>query len=369
MLSIIKDEIKAIAGKRSDFEHILNARGSQPADFVRYAEYEMNVDSLRVKRVKRLGIKATAHSGQRKIFNIFDRATKKFHGDVALWLQYAEYARAQKANKKLTRIFTDMLRMHPTRPELWIYAARYSIDVQADFGAARTYMQRGLRFNKTSKAMYLEHAKMEMIYIAKIAARRRILGLDESKRPAQESEHAQEDIGVISLTGGALRDEKLDPLDAGLIDGDQLKRLSASPALAGAIPLAVFDAAMKQFPGDDMLAEQFFNSFANFVLVPSLSGILDHVLNGVPSVDRNSSARMQSCFCRLPLIGIAVDSAEYPAGLRTSLNRIKDASASSSERAVFLQSLKTWLEPLSREEKLSSELHTVVLSTLKRYGM
>lgn len=328
----------------------------------------MNVDSLRVKRVRRLGIKATTYNGQRKIFNIFERATRKFHGDVGLWLQYAEYARAQKANKKLARIFTDMLRMHPTRPELWIYAARYSIDIQADFGAARTYMQRGLRFNKTSKAMYLEYAKMEMIYIAKIAARRRILGLDESKRPVKGYEHVQEDTGIISLTGEALQDEKLDPLDAGLIDDDQLRSLSTTPALAGAIPLAVFDAAMKQFPRDDMLAEQFFTSFANFVLVPSLPTILDHVLNGVPSIDRNISPRMQSCFCRLPLIGIAADSAEYPAGLRTSLKRIKDASAGSSDRAVFLESLRTWLEPLSGEERLPAELQTVVLSTLKRYG-
>jgi len=44
------DEIRAIAKKRSDFEHKINARGSSTTDFARYAEFEINVDALRRKR-------------------------------------------------------------------------------------------------------------------------------------------------------------------------------------------------------------------------------------------------------------------------------------------------------------------------------
>lgn len=367
-LMSIKDEIKAIASKRSDFEHLLNARGSQPADYARYAEYEMNVDSLRRKRVKRLGIKVTAHNGQRRIFHILDRATRKFHGDVGLWLQYADYARAQKSNKKLTRILTDMLRLHPTRPELWIYAARYSIDVQADFSAARTYMQRVLRFNKTSKAIYLEYAKLEMTYIAKISARRQILGLDQSKKQVVQAEQPEEDSGTISLTAGLTEDDdEQDRMDVGAIDGKLLNRLSTTSALAGAIPLAIFDAAMRQFPGDDVLLEQFFNSFAEFVVVASLHAILEHVLKGAPLVVTSTSPYIQSCMCRMPLVGIPIDSPEFPAALRTSLQRIKDASSSLGGRQSELNgSLKTWLEPLSQHEKLAPELQRVITATLRR---
>ena len=59
--SVAQDEIASIARKRSDFEHTLNARGSHPSDYARYVDYEMNLDLLRRKRVKRLGIKTTAH--------------------------------------------------------------------------------------------------------------------------------------------------------------------------------------------------------------------------------------------------------------------------------------------------------------------
>ena len=95
-----REEIGAIASKRSDFEHILNARGSKPADYARYATYEINLDSLRKKRCKRLGIKgAKGYSGQRTVFFILDRGTKKFPGDMGLWMQYIQFCQKEKANR------------------------------------------------------------------------------------------------------------------------------------------------------------------------------------------------------------------------------------------------------------------------------
>lgn len=120
-------EVSSITKKRSDFEHKLNARGSQPSDYARYAEYEMNLESLRKKRVKRLGVKTTNHTGQRRIFFVLDRATRKFRGDIGLWMQYVAYARKQKSNKRVSQILTTVLRLHPTKAELWIYAANYAL--------------------------------------------------------------------------------------------------------------------------------------------------------------------------------------------------------------------------------------------------
>ena len=97
-----RDEITSITKKRSDFEHILNARGSTPADYARYATYEMNLDALRKKRCKRLGVKASAFGGQssqRTVFFVLDRATKKFPGDMGLWMQYINFCKKEKAGK------------------------------------------------------------------------------------------------------------------------------------------------------------------------------------------------------------------------------------------------------------------------------
>jgi hypothetical protein len=39
----------------------------------------------------------SSYSLVRRILHIFDRATKKFKGDVGLWIQYAEIAKKQNA--------------------------------------------------------------------------------------------------------------------------------------------------------------------------------------------------------------------------------------------------------------------------------
>src|SRR5690349_9122700 len=65
LLTILQDEIRTLVKKRSDFEHKVLARGSQPVDFARYAAWEISLEHLRQKRYKRLRIKGSSvHSGQ-----------------------------------------------------------------------------------------------------------------------------------------------------------------------------------------------------------------------------------------------------------------------------------------------------------------
>lgn len=236
-----RDQISAIAAKRSDFEHILNARGSTPSDYARYATYEMNLDNLRKKRCKRLGVKSTTFSGQRTIFFILDRATKKFPGDMGLWMQYIQYCQKEKANKKLGKIFTQVLRLKPREYGLWVLAAKYYAEEQGDMSSARSYMQRGLRFCNDAKELYLEYAKLEMVYLAKLAARRKILGLDETRKESD----VPEDENMIALPSVSVED--IDPeANKGVeeVNAAALQKLASAPAFTGAIPKAIFDAAM-----------------------------------------------------------------------------------------------------------------------------
>ncbi|KAI9878672.1 MAG: U3 snoRNP protein [Pleopsidium flavum] len=342
-LTTTKEEITSIAKKRSDFEHKINARGSQPSDYARYAGFEMNLESLRRKRVKRLGVKITGHAGKRRIFFVLDRATRKFHGDIALWMQYIEYARKEKANKKLSQILTSVLRLHPTKPELWIYAARYAVDAQADMTEARSYMQRGLRFCKTSKALWLEYAKLEMIYIAKIAARRRILGLDEDQtRRSRVTPAESPDADMLTLPTVTAEDinPHLQPDDS--VDQAALQTLDSTPALTGAIPLAIFDAAMKQFPSDGALGERFFDMFAEFAGVPCLARVLEHVVNSLLAASPTSPEAL-SCFIRQPVIAIDATAAAFPSALGISLKRLKSSMQLSEPKWKLSDRVVNWL--------------------------
>ncbi|KAF1956538.1 hypothetical protein CC80DRAFT_504376 [Byssothecium circinans] len=314
-----REEISSIAKKRSDFEHILNARGSKPSDYMRYVEFEQNVDALRRKRIKRMGVRYKG-SGQRSIYAIFNRGTRKFSGDLALWMQYIDFARRDKAYKRLNEIFTSVVRLHPTKPELWIYAANYFMDTQADITDARSYMQRGLRFCKNSELLWLEYAKLETIYIGKIAGRAKILGLDVDRTKKDRVE----DENMIALP--AITAEDVNP-SLGKEDGvdeSALQNLASAPVLTGAIPMAIFDSAMLQFKHNPALAEDFFKMFAEFDQLPCIKRILEHVL---AHLEQHASQAVETIACRfrLRLFGLHPASAEFPSAFAEALQLLGSA--------------------------------------------
>ncbi|KAF4762261.1 hypothetical protein N7455_002077 [Penicillium solitum] len=358
-----KDEISSIVKKRSDFEHKLNARGAQPVDFVRYAEYEMNLDVLRKKRVKRLGIRSAGFNGQRRIFFVLDRATRKFHGDINLWVQYIEYARKQKAHKKLLMIFTDALRLHPTSADLWVYAAKHVLDDHGDMTQARSYMQRGLRFCKSARTIWIQYAKLELIYIAKLVARQRILGLDEESqkpKPIQEAEVDDTDADMIALP--SLTAEDINPSTGadGEVDQVALQNLNSTPALSGAIPLAIFDTATKHFDSDDRFGQEYFDMAWEFQDAPCLRKILEHVIETMRA-NKPSSPRTQICYIKFPTAGIPPTSAEFPRALGSSLARLREYPMGKD----LARQVINWLQPVQATEGLDLSLQKVIAATVR----
>lgn len=76
------------------------------------------------------------------------------------------------------QVLTKALQLHPTASGLWSYAAAWEFEQNSNAAAARKLMQRGLRMCKTSQQLWLEYFRMELMYAHKLAARRRVLGLD-----------------------------------------------------------------------------------------------------------------------------------------------------------------------------------------------
>ncbi|KAL4969662.1 snoRNA-binding rRNA-processing protein UTP6 [Aspergillus stella-maris] len=356
-----KDEITSIIKKRSDFEHKINARGAQPVDFVRYAEYEMNLDSLRRKRVKRMGIKSVGFSGQRRIFFVLDRATRKFHGDIGLWIQYIEYARRQKAYKKLSTILMDALRLHPSNADLWIYAAQYSIDDHADMSQARNYMQRGLRFCKSSRKLWIHYAKLELIYITKLVARQRILGLD-APIEAPKQQVVENDLDADMIMMPQLTEEDINPTARDEnVDQAALQTLNSTPALSGAIPLAIFDSAIKSFDNDDRFSHEFFDLVFEFEDVPCLQKILSHILD-VMQESKPASPHTLICYIKFPTAGIKATSAEFPRALGAALSRLQE------HRQIpgVAKEAISWLQPVEKMNNLDTSIQTVIAATIHK---
>ena len=326
----------------------------------------MNVEALRRKRAKRLGVKVTLHTGQRRIFFILDRGTKKFPGDVGLWMQSIEYARRQKAHKKVSHNLTKMLRLHPTKPELWIYSAQFVLDEHADMLGARNYMQRGLRFCKSSRKLWLEYAKLEILYIVKISARREILGLSKGSNKPTTTNHADDLSGdVVRLP--ELTNDDVNPTadeDAAVLE-ITLRNVDSTPALSGAVPIAVFDAAMEQFQNDVELAKAFYDVVSEFESIPCSRKILGYIVQSMLKSSK-TSWETQACYTKVAVTGINVSSSDFPKALGSSLNRLKEAIFQVEQKATLAKDLKKWLQALSENISLDPALQKIVSASIRK---
>jgi len=360
--------------KRSDFEHKVLARGCLPVDFARYAAWEIGLENLRLKRCKRLKIKGSStQAGQARVFSIFDRGTRKHPGDVALWMSYLEYSRKAKATKKFKLVLTAAIRLHPTKPELWLYAARWTLESEADMNGARSYMQRGTRFCTTSKELWIEYAKLEMIYLAKIAVRRKILGLDidsttgdptETDVSMEEQGFGTSDdmIAFPEFNANTLRPSMIEGVK---VDGEAQKDPMSTPALNGAIPLAIFDAARKQPFFCASAAGDFFDMFAAFTQVRCLPLILQHVLDSMLE-----SYSTDPCTCdlytRQPILRLEPDSAEFPAALGGTLERLKESLKKTKDKAEFVKRTRSWISRILAYGDLDPGISTVLRHTSQK---
>ncbi|KAL3678909.1 hypothetical protein R1sor_021865 [Riccia sorocarpa] len=184
-----RHEIREIVRKRRDFEYLLKRPFPIKGDFIRYIEFEQNLESLRKLRKGALirdlkGVKWKAslsdYASSTHIMHIYDRAVKKFKGDTDMWLQYLEYCKAE-APRRFQKVATRCLQLHPNVAGLWIYAAAWEFEHNLNITAARALMQRGLRMCPHSEKLWLEYFRMELTYIQKLKARKVVLGLDGGK--------------------------------------------------------------------------------------------------------------------------------------------------------------------------------------------
>lgn len=320
--------------------------------------------------MKRMSLRSTGHAGHRRIFFILDRATRKFHGDIGLWMQYIEYARKQKANKKLSQILTRVLRLHPTNSALWIYTASYALEEKSDMTEARSYMQRALRFCKYSKNLWLEYARLEMMYISRIAARSRVLGRRDI---SGEDADMDEDVQRLPVIAGSEMDQDVafdEPIDEGV-----LTQLNNIPALSGAIPMAIFDAAMKQLNGDNRFGHQFYDMIASFDDVPCLVKVLQHVLDALQATfpaDPQTLLR----FVKEPTISLRGVSASWPDAMSTSLDRLGSAMDTLSRlqgqknvaqsRSALGHGTIEWILLYLDADSIDPDIATALFATVKK---
>ena len=172
-----------------------------------------------------------AHSFIRKVHSLYQRALRKFRGNVGLWLEFTTFCYSHGNQRLLSEVISQALRLNPSCAGLWAFAASWEykrkvrqknlfvvvsipfsepehLDIrvlQGDISAARYLLLRGLRNCNQSKGWFAlskrvhavfptslirRHAflpavlwhgyfRLEMLYAADLNTRRQILGAGE----------------------------------------------------------------------------------------------------------------------------------------------------------------------------------------------
>lgn len=338
-----KREATMIMRRRTDFEHRILARGSKPKDFMRYIEFESNLERLRVKRFhryKRVNAVDTRKSisdyaGIKRINFIYDRAVARFPDDLALWSSYLLFAKKNQSVPIVYKIYTQVLQIHPRKIKFWVSAADYEFENNSNAKAARTLFQKGLRFNPDSLELWIAYAEFELLYVTKLLERRRILGLLTEKKQAEaeaQENKELEDKLELPEDDGEIR-ESLNQLPEA--DMNMLGNPETNPALRGDIALTVFDIAMKTLLGEkkeeskfvvhsrkDLVlkyAKEFLAVFDKFAALnrTNLAGhVISFVLNEIPD---NSEAKLLDI--TLPLRYDTCASESFVDDLKLSVNK------------------------------------------------
>ncbi|ORX93777.1 hypothetical protein K493DRAFT_284390 [Basidiobolus meristosporus CBS 931.73] len=316
-----KEEIRSIVKKRTNFEYALKRRSPKKIDYLRYIEYELNLENLRKKRKARLDIKGkpsvSDYAGPRRVNFIFERALLKFKGDVPLWLQWVDFAKRNKMNKLLSKIFARAIQLHPAKPSLWIMAASWEFEDNLNTTAARILLQRGLRLNPESQELWLEYVRLELVYMAKIRERRRILGIlkkDQAKPEVEveeEEEKKEEDMIVLPTLD---EEEEMEPKREITISDGLIQTLKAenNAFLSGAVALIVYQNAIKSIPNDLDFRRKFLEVFQT---IPGTESGQETIYESIKDdFPHDESAR--ALYIEKNLAGVDPNSVEYINGVK-----------------------------------------------------
>jgi len=282
-------------------------------------------------------------------------------------MQYLDYTKSVKAHKRLGKVFTALLRLHPTKAELWSIAARYAVQTEGELGAARSYLQRGLRFCPKDKPLWLEYCHLEMRYIAKTSEQLFVLGATTPIEPQtlQLQDTSRQDATELTLVEEV---SSARSAEASSDDKLALESMAATPVLGGAIPAAIFDSAMKDFDGDAALAEQFFDTVAEFHHLPCCLTILKHIFQFLQR-QVPATSNWAVCSFKLPLVGIEPTSSKFPMALRHALQMLRAAMGQQRRAKTKYQTAEKAslvLLPLAIDEIVDHEVQKVVLTVLKQ---
>lgn len=367
-------EVTMIMRRRTDFEHRIQGRGSSVRDFLKYGEFETNLEKLRKKRHTRMTKSnlidpkpsISDWAGPRRIFFIYQRGIKKYPSNLELWSEYLQFAKDNGAIKVVYKIYSQLLQLQPRNVDAWLSAAKYEFEVNNNAKGTRVLFQRSLRLNPESQELWLNYFQFELTYISKLITRRKVLGLiSDQQQQIQMTQETDEynkklkddnvsgDINddLIALPTEDLRDELNNLPD---VDMNMLGNPETNPALKGLVALIIFDNSLIQLTKNHKLK----TNDRLFALIEKYMQIIDkfpdlnqdylylHILTYLQNSDLQSNIQTLLLDITLPVRNSMVTDESFSSNLQLSVNKFlayKIKHKNSNLTTAYVDYLKRFL--------------------------
>ncbi|OUM68824.1 hypothetical protein PIROE2DRAFT_3342, partial [Piromyces sp. E2] len=387
-------ELTSIINKRKRFEYFLARRIPKKIDFLRYIEFELNLDALRKKRKERIIAAAKAnqkllkskgddktkediekseylvslmrvtlsdYSILRHVHSLYNRALKRFPGDVELWIQYLEWAQKSSNSKLLGKVFPRVISLHPTKDIFWVMAASWEFEKNGNALSGRTLLQRGLRINGESKKLWLEYFRLELLYLEKLRERRKILfgktnennenGNDDSminfenegiELPELELESQSKNSSNILQQKIAELAEKTAKANAEevLHPAFQAETDAQKAFFSGAIPKLIYKNAINAIKNDLKFRLDFiriYNKFGKWT-----SDGIDEIYESIKE-DFKNDEEAQAILCERFVNNVDVNDSEFPLRLKMSIDSYEKCISEINNKKIY-QCYKEFLQ-------------------------
>ncbi len=262
---------------------------------------------------------------------------------------------------------TRALRLLPSDAGLWVMAGRRAA-VSGDMVTARSTFMRACRFCVQDATVWVEYARCEMEWLAKIEAKKqktpkgadilapdRVEGEDQIRFGGSgddSDEDVDEDGKVIMPDASTLDRPKV-------FNDRTVGQLENNPALDGAIPMALFDICCKQEFYTPDVATIFFDLFAQFPSVPATPRLIQHVVDALRATEATHPATCE-CYIRQPVAGVSPRSVSFPRGLREVISRLHECSEVVADTRDMNKRMLAWTQLVLSDADLDPGIKTVV---------
>ena len=194
------------------------------------------------------------------------------------------------------------------------------------------------------------------------------MGLDDLKTE-QKSGGDLDDPNADVVALPAITAQDVDPSlratdDA---DGDAVQALLKTPALSGAIPIAIFDAATAHF-GDVDFSGQYFNLICDFQSIPCSPKLSQHVLDHMKTKYPIDPVTLD-CSIRQPMLGISSQTIGFPQALSVAFTRLTSSLDNHFSIGLVYKTV-FWVSQYLKQElndSVRAALQASLLRTLTNY--